>query len=159
MSPNKYIKLSKIKDKDLTYIRNLSRDLRTGNGNIKLDCTDVYGMEDDKLKALISDLPNEWKRKQECDKWINTDTLTLDFRRRLHECLEKQKEEQEQEGDEESTPPPLPPPIPWKIIVLLGTISVLSTIIPIISYLRAPKVKTNKIVLGQLQIFQKKNIR
>ncbi|MTF37522.1 protein kinase domain-containing protein [Cyanobacterium aponinum] len=57
-------KLNEIKDYPLAKIREISKQLNTADENpeYKLDCTDVYGLDDDVLEALFSAIRDDWKQ-------------------------------------------------------------------------------------------------
>ncbi|WPF87364.1 protein kinase [Cyanobacterium aponinum AL20118] len=75
-------KLNEIKDYPLAKIREISKQLNTADENpeYKLDCTDVYGLDDDVLEALFSAIRDDWKDARELDYFmtsLNGDLLNV----------------------------------------------------------------------------------
>lgn len=77
-------KLNEIKDYSLDRIREISQQLNTADDNPEytLDCSGVYGVDDDVLEALFSSIRDDWKESngRELDNFmtgLNGDLLTV----------------------------------------------------------------------------------
>jgi ABC-type phosphate/phosphonate transport system substrate-binding protein len=120
----------------------------------KLDCTGVYNLEKEELKALFSHIRPEWKIWTELEQFINFDTMHEDLRLVIRDYLRNVPLENPPTKSENS--PLLSSPSPSivraivTILLLIGGLSSLVFVGRSLPYFLKPKLQADSLKIGTL---------
>jgi hypothetical protein len=118
----------------------------------KLDCTGVYNLEEEELKALFSHIRPEWKRWPELEQFINLDTIHEDLRLVIYGYLKNVPLENPPTKSENS-PLLSSPSIVRAIVTILLLIGGLSSLVFVgrsLPYFLKPKLQADSLKIGTL---------
>ena len=159
------VNLKTLRNQGIESIRNCSRLVNDLNGKTKIDCTEVFGLEDEELDALFSGIRNEWKEWGELSNFIDMDTVDEELRRQLHDYVENPSSNGHHSDPEpepiepyepiephepiEHTPEKQRLPLNWIIGAILAILGVVlgAKSLP---YLTKPKLEADSITIGTI---------
>lgn len=150
------INLKALRKTGIDAIKDASRLVNELNGDTKIDCTGVFGLNDEELKALFSGIRKEWKEWEELSNFIDMETVDEDLRLQFHDYL-KNLDSNEPPLDlnpkltrnDESVSEKLPSRLKWIVaIILAGLGAILGA--RSLPYLLSPKLEADSVTIGTI---------
>lgn len=153
------INLKTIRNNGIESIRNCSHLVNDLDGETKIDCTEVFGLENEELEALFFGIRNEWKEFQELSNFIEMDTVDENLAMQLHDYLENPSSNGHHSDPEpepiepyepiEHTPEKQRLPLKWIIGAILAILGVVlgAKSLP---YFMNPKLEADSITIGTI---------
>jgi len=113
----------------------VSREINDSDGQIKLDCSGVYHLEEEMLKALFSGIREEWRRPQELERLFVVNSIAPGILRQIVDFPSR---------------PSQPPRQPAVIGIIISLIIVFAFAIRTFPYFSKAKVDAKTLTIGTL---------